>query len=319
MSHTGWIELGLLQSDGHPALAPETRIGIEDLITRQRFQTVTLSFPPLHRLEVPAFPQSQALLLSITTERYRPRTAGPISITQGETVVRRPTLWRLPNKWQASFVAFGMLPVTFDVFKRVMVRSPRIRMLKGASIGSLTDEAYDAVSVPKQVLAKAALLNLYLKLRLTPDPTTGNKSWFDHVEEIVEIDRERFIAKASPTFLDAVTAVRGNTSDFPDYKKTPSGDHFDGYPKGYEVRKSSIVSVKTREETGNLQLTAARAKDAEGNDVVLADIDIDENGKLLKHIADLFKHPFTGGTHPYDIHDFLKSQFGPEPLGYTLV
>lgn len=49
----------------------------------------------------------------------------------------------------------------------------------------------------------------------------------------------------------------------------------------------------------------AFGKDASGNDLLILDADIDENGQLMAHLADLFKHKFTGGTHPFDIHELL--------------
>jgi hypothetical protein len=58
-----------------------------------------------------------------------------------------------------------------------------------------------------------------------------------------------------------------------------------------------------------------------GPEEVLLDVDIDENGKLLAHTLDLFKHKISGGTHPHDIHDLLVLQDGELPgfdLGYRL-
>ena len=57
-------------------------------------------------------------------------------------------------------------------------------------------------------------------------------------------------------------------------------------------------------------------------DGVLTDADIDENGELLRHTLDLFKHKISGGTHPHDIHEILVLQEGQAPtfdLGYRLV
>jgi hypothetical protein len=56
----------------------------------------------------------------------------------------------------------------------------------------------------------------------------------------------------------------------------------------------------------------------------LLDTDIDENGQFVKHLYDaLFKHKFTGGTHPFDIHECLKKKAliaeRSLDLGYELV
>jgi hypothetical protein len=56
-------------------------------------------------------------------------------------------------------------------------------------------------------------------------------------------------------------------------------------------------------------------------DQVLLDTDIDENGELLAHFLDLFKHKINGGTHPNDIHELLVLQEGKTAgfdLGYRL-
>ena len=39
----------------------------------------------------------------------------------------------------------------------------------------------------------------------------------------------------------------------------------------------------------------------------------------MAHLADLFKHRFTGGTHPFDIHEYLVLEDQNRPLRYELV
>lgn len=46
---------------------------------------------------------------------------------------------------------------------------------------------------------------------------------------------------------------------------------------------------------------------------------IDENGELIAHPADLFKHKFYGSAHPFDIHEYLPPGNINKPLGYELV
>ena len=80
-----------------------------------------------------------------------------------------------------------------------------------------------------------------------------------------------------------------------------------------------MVSIKSTHSKGNFQLTLTHLA---GPDEVLLDTDIDENGDLLAHFLDLFKHKITGGTHPHDIHEVLVHQEGQSPgfdLGYRLV
>ena len=51
----------------------------------------------------------------------------------------------------------------------------------------------------------------------------------------------------------------------------------------------------------------------------LVDADIDEHGTFWGHLGDLIKHRFTGGTHPYDIHEYLLLRRPTLNLGYRLV
>jgi hypothetical protein len=39
----------------------------------------------------------------------------------------------------------------------------------------------------------------------------------------------------------------------------------------------------------------------------------------MEHLKDLFLHKFNGGTHPFDIHEYLVLSSPNRPLGYTLV
>ncbi|MBA3439270.1 MAG: hypothetical protein H0T92_05310 [Pyrinomonadaceae bacterium] len=70
---------------------------------------------------------------------------------------------------------------------------------------------------------------------------------------------------------------------------------------------------------GNVQLTIAPGRYASGNDILLLDADIEETGALFKHLADLFKHKFTGGTHPFDIYEYLALTHRNRPRGYELI
>ena len=44
-----------------------------------------------------------------------------------------------------------------------------------------------------------------------------------------------------------------------------------------------------------------------GKDFVILDADIDEHGTLLPHIFDGIADIFDGGTHPYDIYEYLTA------------
>lgn len=57
-----------------------------------------------------------------------------------------------------------------------------------------------------------------------------------------------------------------------------------------------MISVKRSYEEGNIQFTMAKAKNANGS-CFLLDCDMDEHNNALEHLADVFTHVFTGGTH----------------------
>lgn len=80
-----------------------------------------------------------------------------------------------------------------------------------------------------------------------------------------------------------------------------------------------MFSIKSSEDQGNVQLTMAPGKDAGGHSLLILDADIDENGQMFKHLMDLLKHKFSGGTHPFDIHEYLALSNVNRPLGYQLI
>ena len=100
--------------------------------------------------------------------------------------------------------------------------------------------------------------------------------------------------------------------------------HTGNIPAPYDTGVTQMVSVKSNDEHGNLQLTMAKSVDpATGSPVFLLDADIDEDLEFFAHAHDLFVHMFSGGTHPYDVHEILfVTYFGPNDpldLGYDLV
>jgi hypothetical protein len=190
----------------------------------------------------------------------------------------------------------------------------------GSLLGRFVEDAYDDVDPGDRatVNAKASLLNVAAKLRTLKEPTLGRKPWLGFVKRILEISRERVIASVDPEMLTRVKEIHNDIDQFEDYKKTPVGDHAKNIPAGFAFAKSAMISIKTKEENGNVQLTLTPATDSDGTAVTLLDADIDENGKLMAHLADLFKHKFTGGTHPFDIHEYLILEDRTRPLGYEL-
>ncbi|HEY0172456.1 MAG TPA: hypothetical protein VGB98_15650 [Pyrinomonadaceae bacterium] len=320
MSNQGFFELGLLDMAARPVSESNVKVGFFRATENREISRATgLSFPPSHRFALPAFPQERQMFCEVTPPRFLQRKSGVFLLTDGETVSRNLTLFRRSDKWKAEFVAWDSLPNLHLPLKKVLDGSPAVKVKGGGKIGKFTQATYDNVGDQKTVLAKAALLNLYVKTTETLDPTGAGEPWFSFVREVLEIGRERFVAVVNPEMEAHVRAISDNIGDFPDYKKTNAQNHFNSFPAAFNVVRSRMVSVKTKEENGNLQLTMARGKDPSGADIFLLDADIDENGKLMQHIADLLRHKFNGGTHPFDIHEYLVFSDPNRPLGYTLV
>jgi len=320
MSNQGFFELGLLDMAARPANESNVKVSFFRAIENKEIsKAMGLSFPPAHRFALPAFPLERQLFCEVTPPRFLQRKSEVFTLTDGETISRNLTLFRRSDKWKAEFDTWDNLPNLHLPLKKVLERSSAVKVKSGDQLGKFTQATYDNVSDKKTILAKAALLNLYVKTTETLDPTGAGEPWFSFVREIIEIGQERFLAVVRPEMEASVRKISDNIGNFPGYKRTNAQNHFKNFPAALKVVKSKMVSVKTKEENGNLQLTMARGKDSAGADIFLLDADIDENGKLMQHIADLLKHKFNGGTQPFDIHEYLIFSDPNRPLGYTLV
>lgn len=320
MGNEGFFELGLIDTAGDRVVDSEVMVrfrrGSDNKVI---LQFRDLSFPPNRLFTVPAFPQEENLLCEVTLPRWRQRTSDFFTLTDGERIIRNLNLFRKPDKWTARFVAWDNLPVQFVRFQHVLNNSPDVRIRGGKTVAAFTGSIYDGVSDSKEIFAKTGLLNLYVKLSNTKEPTAENEDWFSFVEQILEIGRERFIALVRPEMGEIVKTILDNIGDFPDYMKSPAFNHHGNMPQQFGVSKSRMFSIKSKEEKGNLQLTFGPGKDAEGKDVLVLDADIDEEGRLIPHLASVFKHKITGrGTHPHDVHEYLRLAFRGVPLGYDL-
>ena len=277
------------------------------------------SFRVLTPFELPAFPQERHLFCWVFPERYRQRSSDNFLLTNGEIERQKLRVMKDPGRWRARFTTWSDLPNKFEMLKTVLSRSPHVAVKDGESIGEFADARYDEDHPSKTVLAKSCLLNLFTELTSLDDPTEPSRSWVSLVREVLIIDRERFVAIVDDELASAISIIKQNIQQFEDYKHTPAGNHLGNFPPGFAVASGTLQSIKSKEKHGNIQLTVGRGTDPSGNSVTLLDADIDENGKLLAHVADLFKHIFNGGTHPYDIHEYLHLENPGIALGYELI
>jgi hypothetical protein len=263
----------------------------------------------------------EIVVCEVDTRRFRFAHSPVFFRSPGPPLSRRSQLLREPKEWTPRFTRWNDLPATFDDLKRVLAASPKVTLFKDVHpiADLLVEGAYDGISGDNVTLAKTALLNSHFRLNATPEPVSSARSWFSFVSRLVAIGRERFLAFVEPEMETLVRQIHTHIDEFrAHYERTPSDNHRGNVPAALQSRITSMISIKSTHSTGNFQLTLTHLS---GPDEVLLDADIDENGDLLGHVADLFKHKITGGTHPHDIHEILVLQNGAVPgfdLGYRL-
>jgi hypothetical protein len=263
----------------------------------------------------------ELVVCEIDPERFRIASSPVFFRSPGPPVTKRIDLLREPREWTPRFTQWNALPPAFDDLKRVLRVSPNVTLFKEVRPISdlLVEDVYDRLSGEKVVLAKTALLNSFFRLNRTVEPTSDNRSWFSFVQRLVAIGRERFLAFVDPEMETLVRQVDAHIDEFrADYEHTPAENHRGNVPAHLHSRIASMISIKSTHRKGNFQLTLTHLS---GPDEVLLDSDIDENGELLAHFLDLFKHKVSGGTHPHDIHELLVLQEGRTAgfdLGYRL-
>jgi hypothetical protein len=323
MSNIGKLGLTIRNIENQPALDPNTRIDVKrkDGTAILRFRELNL---PLNtQLDIPAFPQESNLFCDVTPKRYRDFRTEFFTLSTSAPGTIETRAMRLPKQWSARFTPWNQLSDEFTPVKAVLDNS-NVKVIKGVNLGKFTENNYDAANAEKTALAKTSLLNIFAKMSILPEPVGERRPWFSFVDRILAIDRERFYAVVDGEMGEIVKHVKANPHKFKTYKSATAGNHFDKLRETlpeFQIFRSKMFSVKTDERNGNLQLTMAPARDlATGVDAMLLDADIDENGSLLKHLFDvLLIHPFNGGTHPFDIHEYLVFAHQNRALGYELV
>ena len=317
------VTLDLRDVAGRPLRDPETFFTFRRLSdNRQISDQLAIELTgaaPVFQLPVAT---SEVAVCEIDPRRFRFVNSPVFFRTPGPPITKTSLLFREPKEWTPQFTRWNELPAAFATLKKVLRDSPNVTLFKRAQpiAPLLTDATYDGLSSDDTTLAKTALLNSYFRLNRTMEPVSAARSWFSFVRRIIAIGRERFLAFVDPDLETLVREIDRHIDQFrADYEPTPAENHRGNVPAIFQGRISSMVSIKSTHSKGNFQLTLTHLA---GPDEVLLDTDIDENGDLLAHFLDLFKHKITGGTHPHDIHELLVHQEGQSPgfdLGYRLV
>jgi hypothetical protein len=290
------------------------RPGIEMSAGEVSFKGAPISF------DLSNIPTGQIVVCVITTPRHRPIKSKPMVMNPALNRRENIALMRDPGKWKPSFTLWTGLDPIFAGLKALLTKSTGLRLLKApVELGTFTEAAYDDAAGNKAevVLAKTSLLNLYWALTTLKEPIAGERTWMSFVERILFIDRERFVAVVDRQMHTVVREIHTRIEEFRDaYRRTPDGDHSKNLPPEARSKLEDLVSIKTLDDRGNVQLTLAALNDG----TAILDADMDENGRAIAHFFDAFLvHRFTGGTHPIDIHECIRMRAADVDLGYSLV
>ena len=146
-------------------------------------------------------------------------------------------------------------------------------------------------------LLKAALLNLYTKSAATK--LGDGQSAFDKLGTMIRLKQDRLFAKTGAALLE-------ETQQDTFFHQVPETLHESVAP--YQL----LISYKTRDAQGNLQLTFSR-NGVTGDDY-LVDMDIDQ-AQGIGHIFEVLQNAVTSSlTNPYDVREILMADQKLQPL-----
>ncbi len=317
MPDTSRFTIRMKNAEGSDAEEPNCRVMFKRTDETAILDASHVVFPPARTFQLPAFPREQWLFGDIVPSLYQPLKSRFFMPMANTPQVQEIVAVRLPSSWTPVFTPLANLTgERFQPLVKVIKNSTQADVKHGRDLGRL-DAAYGDLQPGPEELAKMALLNLYAVGMDTQEPI-NKQPWFSYVKQIVRIDRERFIAEASPDFFDLVQKILENIGDFAEagFFTEPAGLHYDNIPLRYALT-SDLITVKVRYEQGNTQFTVGKSTSG-GKSITLLDCDMDEHSNLIAHTGDLFIHTFTGGTHPVDMHEYIVHKDPGIDLGYEL-
>lgn len=326
MGNSGFFQLSLLGVDKQPAQDPDTDVRfVRAMDGTAILEKAGLAFPNTYDFPLPAFPQERALVCWITPARYRTCHSDIFTLTDGQTLSQSPLVLRNPDKWNARFTHWNELSPAFKPLKDILAGSSAVTVKEGGQpLGNFAGDNYDDVDEIRAILAKTALLNLFAKMNRVPVVNQPASNWFQFVQKVLVIGRERFIGIVAEEMWRLVSDVYNNIDRnidrHPAFVRADTVLHTGNIPAPYDAEVTQMLSVKSNDSYGNLQLTMAKSQGSvTAGPVFLVDADIDEDLEFFAHAQDLFVHMFSGGTHPFDVHEILFCMYGPMELGYELV
>jgi len=326
MADTAQFTLTLLSAEGIPADEPNATVRFANPDNTTVNTAPHVAFPPARTFLVPAWPAANALSVDLTFSRFRIQKSGFFTPDAAKPGTATVIAMREPNQWTPAFMPVANLPgARFGALQKVMSQSDQVDFKHGPAVPGRLDQAWDALGGEQALFAKMALLNLHAVMVDETDPVQ-NKPWFNVVQKIVRLDRERFISEVNASMRTTVATILGGLDRFKSqgfFTEPSPGLHLENFPDRYQVR--DLITIKKRYQQGNVQFTVATGTTPNG-EVTLLDCDMDENSQFLLHTVDLFRHPFSGGTHPIDMHEYIVAHSAASnggvsavDLGYTLM
>lgn len=328
------IRLSAKTLDGHDAVDPQVTIDIVE-ITEQDNPVARVVIPNFNGSAVVSVKAPDSFPAWQVTASFSRYDAGAGFLFQPRSNPNPSHLFRvahLPDKWTPEFTPLDSLASPrFDAFKQTVTKSHSVDLKDGPTVGDLQAN-YNSMSDPRQVLAKAALLNLYAVLTDEIDPI-AKVPWFSYVRRIVRLDQERFIAEVDAGIFENVQTIvneLASTYQAQGYFTETAADlplHIPNIPTAYhsDANLVNIVTLKKDYEQGNVQLTVSFLR-VDGAAVHLLDCDMDENRNIVLHSFDILKHTVTGGTNPISMYDYIVEDSAQQSvsgvsnidLGYVL-
>jgi hypothetical protein len=179
MDNMGDFVLSLTNAERDPAGDPNCRVEFVRLDQVTILRAQNLEFPPSHRFRLPAFPQGQNLHCMITPALYRIVQSEFFTLTDQQEKQDSALVLRDPDKWEPTFVRWNSLSAQFGALKAVLANK-LLKLKHGPDVGMVTPAVYDAMRSSALLLAKMAMLNLFVVLTTQTDPVS-NQPWFNFV------------------------------------------------------------------------------------------------------------------------------------------
>jgi hypothetical protein len=202
MAVNGTLNIRLMTAEWTPAEEPDADIVVSRTVNTELASFRGLAFPPPQELDYSTAAGSDQVFASVSCSRFRTQMIG-FFFADSPPPDCVLTVLREPDAWAPTFTHLNdLVSSDFLRLKAVLSVSDQVDMLDETPIDLMGN--YDAFTDDSDaaILAKMCLLNLYSVLTEEIDPK-ATRPWFDAVQKIVRIDRERTVFEVEPWLYDS--------------------------------------------------------------------------------------------------------------------